>query len=283
MCSDQSRAEPVRAELIGSVGQVEGRQEYLLGDVTAVALGPGDILYVADRLGSTVRAYDLEGRFLRTVGTEGDGPGEFQWPNDLTFDPAGRLYVRDANRITVLESRQPTSPADSVVRTVPLGGYANLNSTRVRTDGQIYYYPHYLFRRDEPPIPVAWWMASIGRLSSPPRAGRSHPRVVCSLPPATDTRSRSGLRKATRSHGSNMQDLRGPYRKPNTATAPMPSSLDSIPSPCPSTRSRECRTGPGRAHSPRRSPRSSPFTLVPTRTSGYVGGRLTPTRPRSTS
>lgn len=149
--SDQSRAEPVRAELIASVGQVEGQQEYLLGDVTAVALGPGDILYVADRLGSTVRAYDLEGRFLLTVGTEGDGPGEFQWPNDLTFDPAGRLYVRDANRITVLESRQPTSPADSVVRTVPLGGYANLNSTRARTDGQIYYYPHYLFRRDEPP------------------------------------------------------------------------------------------------------------------------------------
>lgn len=149
--SNESRYEPTRAELIATVGQIEGEAEYLLGDVTSVAVGPGDIVYIADRLGSIVRAYDLNGRFLLTVGTEGDGPGEFQWPNDLTFDIEGRLYVRDANRVTVLASRSPMSPADSVVRTIPLGGYANLSSTRARTDGRLYYYPHYLFVRNEAP------------------------------------------------------------------------------------------------------------------------------------
>ena len=83
------------------IGEVDGAPEYLFGNVASVAAGPNGTIYVADQIGSTVRAYDLSGRFLGTVGSEGQGPGEFDFPNDITFDPTGRLYVRDWSRITV--------------------------------------------------------------------------------------------------------------------------------------------------------------------------------------
>jgi hypothetical protein len=140
----------VVAVQLSLIGELDGPEEYLFGDVTSVAIGPADIVYVADQIGSTIRAYDVSGRFLGTVGTEGDGPGEFHWPNDLTFDPEGRLFVRDVYRITVLSRRESSALVDSVVRTISLAGYANLSSTRARTDGDLYYYPGYLFRDGEP-------------------------------------------------------------------------------------------------------------------------------------
>jgi hypothetical protein len=140
----------VVAVQLSLIGELDGPEEYLFGDVTSVAIGPTDIVYVADRIGATIRAYDVSGRFLGTVGSEGDGPGEFQRPNDLAFDPEGRLFVRDAHRITVLSRRESSGLADSVVRTSSLTGYANLSSTRARTDGDLYYYPGYLFWDGEP-------------------------------------------------------------------------------------------------------------------------------------
>lgn len=130
---------------VASFGALDGPAEYLFGDVTSVAVGPGPVVYVADRIGSTVRAYTIEGRFLGRVAGEGEGPGELQWPNDIAFDSQGRMYVRDARRITVFARRAGGAWADSVERTVPLVGYGNLSSTRARTDGQRYFYPAYHF------------------------------------------------------------------------------------------------------------------------------------------
>jgi len=140
----------VVASHIATIGQIEGEDEYLLGDVVSVAAGPHGNIYIADRIGSSVRAYDQAGLFLGTIGAKGEGPGEFQWPADLTFDPQGQLIVRDSKRITVLDSRATSVLPDSVVRTQPLGLWANLSSRRARSDGVLYYYPAYLFRADEP-------------------------------------------------------------------------------------------------------------------------------------
>lgn len=139
------------AEVTGTVGTVDGPEESLFGDVTSVAADAEGRIYVADRLGSSIRAFGAEGSFLGWVGREGDGPGEFQWPNDIFVAPDSTLYIRDANRITRLAASNGSALPDSVMETWPLPGYANLDSRRGRLAGGTYFYPQYSFRRDEPP------------------------------------------------------------------------------------------------------------------------------------
>ena len=133
------------AEPLTLIGEVDGAAEYLFGDIASVSVGPGQIIYVADHIGATVRAYDLRGDFLGTIGSEGDGPNEFRFPNDLNFDPAGRLYVRQRFRVTVFgPSGDGGQLRDSVIRTVPLKRPA-LESARAKVIGEHYYAPSYYY------------------------------------------------------------------------------------------------------------------------------------------
>ena len=145
-----SASDTVLAEPVTAIGELEGAPEYTFGRVSSVAIGPGDIVYVADRITSDLRAYGLDGHHIALVGSEGDGPGEFSCPCELSFSPDGRLFVRDAVRLTVLGSRDGSSVADSVIGTIQLPGYPNLSATRATADNTAYYYPDNLFRRGEP-------------------------------------------------------------------------------------------------------------------------------------
>lgn len=134
-----------------TIGTVDGPAESLFGDVTSVATDAAGRVYVADRLGSSVRAFGPDGAFLGWLGRQGDGPGDFDWPNDILVAPDSTLYVRDSNRITRLAASKGAPYPDSVVETWRIPGFANLDSRRARLAGDNYLYPHYSFRRNEPP------------------------------------------------------------------------------------------------------------------------------------
>lgn len=143
----------VPAEVALTIGVVEGAPEYQFGAITSVAADGAGRIYVADRIGDPIRVYDGEtGAFVARIGEQGSGPGEYEWPADLSFDSEGRLYVRDAQRITLLAPRSDGALPDSVVATWRIPGYGNTSSTRSASDATgRYYYPGYLFRRDDPP------------------------------------------------------------------------------------------------------------------------------------
>lgn len=105
------------AEHTVTIGETAGPEEQVFGDVTSVAADAAGRIYVADRVGSLLRVYGPDGRFLRQIGREGRGPGEYESPVDLAFGPEGRLHVRDANRVTVLAPAGGEGVADSVVAT----------------------------------------------------------------------------------------------------------------------------------------------------------------------
>lgn len=71
------------------------------GDDDDILFGvPGQLIvdedgttYVLDRQLSEVQVFDSEGEWLRTVGREGEGPGEFRNAVDLCFMPGGALGV----------------------------------------------------------------------------------------------------------------------------------------------------------------------------------------------
>ena len=63
---------------------------------TNLAIDPQGRLLVSDTGAFTVLVYDLEGKFLRTIGSQGVAPGLFARPKGVAVDHEGRAYVADA-------------------------------------------------------------------------------------------------------------------------------------------------------------------------------------------
>jgi len=77
-----------------AIGELDGPDEYLFGSVRSIAVDDDHNVYVLDGQARHVRAYDSEGTYLRTLGRDGEGPGEFKVPIGLAISE-GRLLVRD--------------------------------------------------------------------------------------------------------------------------------------------------------------------------------------------
>lgn len=145
-------SDTIRARPGVTIGVLEGDAAYAFGDITSVVADEAGRVYVADRIGSLVRVYGPDGGYLATIGREGEGPGEFLWPADLSFGPDGTLYVRDTRRITRLAPAVPGAIPDSTGSTWPIPGYGNTSSRRsaVAPDGR-YFYPARRFPVDGTP------------------------------------------------------------------------------------------------------------------------------------
>lgn len=53
-------------------------------------------LYILDTGNDRIQKFNPEGKYLDTIGRQGQGPGEFQSPFSLDIDSQGKLYVADA-------------------------------------------------------------------------------------------------------------------------------------------------------------------------------------------
>jgi sugar lactone lactonase YvrE len=92
---------------------VRGNPPEALTDPTAVVTDPGNgDVYIAEshtdvtdpNLVGRISVFNKSGKFLRTIGKAGTGPGEFRTPHALGFDSKGRLIVADRHnhRIQIL-------------------------------------------------------------------------------------------------------------------------------------------------------------------------------------
>jgi DNA-binding beta-propeller fold protein YncE len=112
---------------IGTAG-VRGDPPTALTDPTDVVTDPanGDV-YIAEShtdvtttgLIGRISVFDRSGRFLRTLGKAGTGPGEFRTPHAIEFDSQGRLVVADRHnhRIQVItKTGTPVTELDAFGR-----------------------------------------------------------------------------------------------------------------------------------------------------------------------
>ncbi|MBU1698791.1 MAG: hypothetical protein KJ970_11435 [Candidatus Eisenbacteria bacterium] len=67
--------------------------EVFFGTIGQVLSDPDGNIYLLDSQLSEVHVYSPEGEFLKTVGGEGDGPGEVRNPSDIFFLPGGKMGI----------------------------------------------------------------------------------------------------------------------------------------------------------------------------------------------
>lgn len=88
------------------IGDVDGVDSTVtFGRIAGVAVREDNLLAVFDEALTTLRLYDASGRFIRTVGRKGAGPGEYAQANGLAFLPNGQLALWDPGtaRITLYD------------------------------------------------------------------------------------------------------------------------------------------------------------------------------------
>lgn len=120
----------------------------MLSQVVDLAEGPDGTLYVLDRGGFKVVAFDAKGNVKRVIGHgEGQGPGEWVAPSSLTMSDAGELFVLDQrqSRVTVFDTTGKLS------RTFPV---ASTYSYQIRARGSRLYISQFIFKADAPIILV---------------------------------------------------------------------------------------------------------------------------------
>lgn len=73
-------------------GESESEHEFF-GVVRQAAMDAAGNTYLLDQQLHEVRAFDADGRFVRSFGRQGEGPGELSMPQDLVVLPDGRVGI----------------------------------------------------------------------------------------------------------------------------------------------------------------------------------------------
>jgi len=126
-------APQVAIKLVRTIGDVDADDENLAfnSPVDLAVDDPGNI-YIADSRNRRIQVFDPEGRYIRTIGRRGQGPGEFMATSSIGLDREGRLWVLDLwqRRIQVF------APGREVVKTLPVTGL-NVRDMRLLRSGKI--------------------------------------------------------------------------------------------------------------------------------------------------
>lgn len=81
--------------------------------VRSLAIGPDDLIYIADACNHRIQVFTKTGEFVRTFGQAGDKIGEFSYPYDLCFNAKGDLYVVERGNMRVQKLTKEGLPLGS--------------------------------------------------------------------------------------------------------------------------------------------------------------------------
>ncbi len=86
------------------IGEMMGDSSYVFGEIASAHPIPGGGVAVLDIYGCDISFFDSSGRFIRSIGGRGEGPGKFLLPIDFAILDDGRIAVIDliTRRIDIL-------------------------------------------------------------------------------------------------------------------------------------------------------------------------------------
>ncbi len=84
-----------------SLGSEDGADHYIFSGHALFTVQPNGQIAVLDCGNKRLLLFSEKGEFHRQVGSEGEGPGEFSGPSEITSDKDGNLYVFDAQALKI--------------------------------------------------------------------------------------------------------------------------------------------------------------------------------------
>jgi len=129
--------QPCGVELVEElrIGQLNGPEEFAFVQVEGLSVGADGSMYVLDLHAGSIKQFDRTGQFVRHIGRQGEGPGEFRSLVDIGDQPNGGFSIWDSGnrRISVFDS------AGAFVKgiRVPNGIYSR-RAFKVDTSGTYY-------------------------------------------------------------------------------------------------------------------------------------------------
>ena len=80
-----------------SLGGANAQGDYAFEDIRTLVVDDAGNIFVLDSKAANVKVFDASGKYIRTIGRKGQGPGEFNAPMTLSINaPAGELVVHQA-------------------------------------------------------------------------------------------------------------------------------------------------------------------------------------------
>ena len=80
-----------------SIGEAEGREEYMFSEIGTIAVDDEERIYISDRKETHIKVFDKDGVYLITIGRKGQGPGEFERISGIQITHQKELLVFDMN------------------------------------------------------------------------------------------------------------------------------------------------------------------------------------------
>jgi len=86
-----------------SIGVANGAEEYMFANPSYVDADSKGNIYVADAMDKVIKVFNPEGKYLKSIGGSGQGPGEFQRLYSIIIDKNDFIHVYDVGlrRLTI--------------------------------------------------------------------------------------------------------------------------------------------------------------------------------------
>jgi hypothetical protein len=81
-----------------SIGEAERREEYMLGYTVSIAVNDNEDIYILDIQQKNIRVFDSDGKYIKTIGRPGQGPGEMETPTQIQIISQNELVAFDLRR-----------------------------------------------------------------------------------------------------------------------------------------------------------------------------------------
>ena len=96
----------IKLELVRTIGGLDAEENLSFFEPSDIVQDSAGNLYILDSGNCRIQKLDPEGKFIKTIGRKGQGPGEFQAASSMDIDEQNNLFVFDVRswRIEVLSS-----------------------------------------------------------------------------------------------------------------------------------------------------------------------------------
>lgn len=106
------------------IGALEGEPAYVFGNVRSIDAASDGTMYVLDYQATEIRTYDPQGRYLRTLASRGEGPGELTEVNGMILIGDTLLWVQDHGKMAMLGFTRDGTEVHRIPMHVRNYGYA---------------------------------------------------------------------------------------------------------------------------------------------------------------